>query len=95
MPRTRRVRVRINDKGVAELLQSRGVRDGLDRRAQNVLDQAKATAPVDTGEHRDSLHLEHELHGDRAVVHVVADSGHSLLAEIATGHMGAALDAAE
>lgn len=88
-----RVRVQINDKGVRELLQSQGVRGELERRAQNVLDSAKATAPVDTGEHRDSLHLEHDT-TDRAAVVVVADSDHSLLAEIQTGHMGAALDAA-
>ena len=89
----RRPRVRINTSGVSQLLRSAGVRADLDARGQAVLDAAVASAPVDTGEHQASLHLEHDT-TDRAVVRIVAGTDHSLVAETATGHMTRSLDAA-
>ena len=75
------------------MLLSAGVRADLAERGQAVLDAAIASAPVDTGAHQAALHLEHGT-TDRALVHVVADTDHSLLAETMTGHMARALDAA-
>lgn len=89
----RRAQVRLSPTGISQLLRSGGVRAELNRRGQAVLDAAITSAPVDTGAHQASLHLQQDT-TDRAVVHVVADTDHSLLAEVATGHMARSLDAA-
>lgn len=86
-------KITLNHAGIAEVLKSAGVRDELTRRMERVLDQAKATAPVDTGAYRDSLHIEQVTH-DRAVVRVVSDTDHSLEVEADHGTLSRALDAA-
>jgi hypothetical protein len=88
-----RVRVELNHAGMAELLTSGGVRAELTRRMSSVLAVAKSTAPVETGQHRDSGHIE-QATTDRAAVRVVFDSDHSVEVEADTGHIARALDAA-
>lgn len=88
-----RVEVELNHAGMAELLKSAGVRADLERRAERVLAAARASAPVDTGEHRDSLHIE-LVTTDRATVRVRNETDHSWVLEASTGHLARALDAA-
>lgn len=88
-----RTKVVLHSPGMKELLNDDGVRAFLTARMQSVLAEARATAPVVTGAHRNSLHIEQDT-TDRAVVRVVADSDHSLVVEAKTGHMARALGAA-
>jgi len=86
-------RVRLNRAGMRELLRSDGVRHELTRRMDGVESAAKASAPVDSGAYRDSIHVEQDT-TDRAVVRVVADADHALVVESKTGNLARALDAA-
>lgn len=60
-----------------------------DRKARAILERAVASAPVLTGEYRDSLRLESDEDG----VRVVAASGHSLLVEARHNTLARALAA--
>lgn len=88
-----RIRIEVNKAGIRELLNSSELRADLTRRMQRVEAEAKATAPVESGEHRDSIHIEQDT-TDRAVVRVVADAPHSFWVAVKTGHLARALDAA-
>ena len=83
-------RVKLNHAGMAALLKSDGVRSALTPKAEAVLAAAKASAPVESGTHRDSGHIEHDT-TDRAVERVVFDSDHSLIVEANTGHIARSL----
>lgn len=86
-------KVVLNKKGMDELLNSQQVRDLLTAHGEKVLSEAQATAPVDTGEYRDSLHIE-QATTDRAVVRVVAGTDHDWIVEARHGTLARALDAA-
>lgn len=86
-------KVTLNHAGVRALLNDEGVRTELTRRAERVLAAAKASAPVESGEYRDNLHIE-QATTDRAVTRVVGDTRHSLVVEAHTGNLARALDAA-
>lgn len=86
-------KVRLNRAGMRELLHSDGVRRDLTRRMGSVESVAKASAPVDSGAYRDSIHVE-QVTTDRVVVRVVADADHALVVEAKTGNLSRALDAA-
>lgn len=88
-----RADVQLNSAGMAELLNSDGVRAELTGRAESVLGAARSGAPVVTGAYRDSLHIEQHA-TDRAAVRVVAGSDHGLEVEARTGNLARALDAA-
>lgn len=88
-----KVRVEPNGAGMRALLRDPGVRAELTRRAERVLAAAKESAPVDTGEYRDSLHVIEDT-TDRAAVRVGSDAPHGLLVEAKTGNLARALDAA-
>jgi hypothetical protein len=88
-----RVRVELISPGMADLLHDPGVRAELTRRAGPVLSAAQSSAPVVSGAHRDSGHIEQHT-TDRAVVRVVFDSDHSALVEANTGHIARSADAA-
>lgn len=60
-----------------------------DRKAQAILDKAVESAPVLTGEYRDSL----ELRSSEVEARVVATSGHSLLVEARHNTLARALAA--
>ena len=87
------VRVKVDTAGIGKLLHSNELRGELTRRMNRVLDQAKATAPVVSGDFKDSMHLE-QATTDRAVVRVVADSPDAQWAEAHSGTLARALDAA-
>lgn len=86
-------RVRMKHSGVGDLLKSREVADQLRPLAEKVLAQARATAPVDSGAYRDSLHIE-EYVTDRASARVVASVPYAMVVEANTGNLARALDAA-
>lgn len=88
-----RTKVQLNHAGMAGLLKDDGVRADLTRRMERVLAAAQASAPVATGEYRDSLHIEQDT-TDRAAVRVVSDTDHTLVVEATTGSLARALDAA-
>lgn len=87
------VKVKLISGGMRELLNDSGVRADLTRRMGPVLAAAQAAAPVASGAHRSSIHIE-QATTDRAVVRVVADSDHSLVVESKTGNLARALAAA-
>lgn len=93
MARKRGVEIKINGRGVKELLNSPEVRDDLLERGLNVESAARESAPYDTGEYADSIHVE-QVTTDRAVVRVVADAPHAWVVEANTGNLAKALDAA-
>lgn len=70
-----------------------GVEGQLEDAAQAVASAARANAAVDSGEYRDSIHVETD-HTDRMVKRVVADAPHSLVVEARDGTLSTALDAA-
>ena len=85
--------VRLNSPGMRDLLSSPGVRADLRRRAAAVEAAAKASAPVDTGAYRASIHVE-DATTDRAVVRVVSGDAKAFVIESRTGNLARALDAA-
>lgn len=88
-----RNRIKLNSRGIDELLTSSDVRDELTTRAERALAAARASAPVDTGSYRASLHIEQDT-TDRAVVRVVAGVPYAIIVEADTGTLARALDAA-
>lgn len=86
-------RVTLNSAGVAALLRSRGVDQALEILARRVEARAKATAPVETGEYRDSIHVETRLRG-RVVKRIGSGVDHARVVEAKTGNLARALDAA-
>lgn len=70
---TRVGRVSLNRGTIRNLLNGGyGMAEVLREDAQKVLARARSIAPVDTGEYRDSIHIEDD-HTDRMVVRIVAD----------------------
>lgn len=88
-----RVKVKLNSAGMKSLLNDAGVAAELERRGQAVLATARATAPVDSGEYRNSLFLIPAT-TDRAVVRVGTRAPHGGIVEWRTGNLARALDAA-
>lgn len=86
-------RVKLNGKGVRDVLNSGEVRDMLTEKADAVLDAARANAPVATGAYRDSLTLVQDS-TDRAVVRVTSSAEHAMVVEANTGNLARALDSA-
>lgn len=84
--------LKLNSRGLRDVFEQWARTDG-ERRMQQVLAKAEASAPVDTGAYRDSLHIEH-VTTDRAVVRVVAGTDHAWIVEARTGNLARALDAA-
>lgn len=88
-----KVRINLDHAGMAALLRSDGVQDELRGRAERVLAAARESAPVVTGEYRDSLTVVEDT-TDRAVVRVTSTAPHGFIVEAATGNLSRALDAA-
>lgn len=86
------VRVQLNSAGVQDVFRQWARNDGA-ARIGRVEQAAKSSAPSESGEHAESIHVE-QVETDRPVWRVVADSDHSLYVEAATGHMARSLDAA-
>lgn len=86
-------KVKLNGRGVEELLNSAAVRAECTSRAQRVLTAAQAGAPVASGEYRDGLRIVQDT-TDRAVVRVTSVAPHAMVVEANTGNLARALDAA-
>lgn len=86
-------RVRLYHDGMEELLKSAGVRADLTGRAERVASAARASAPVESGAYRDSIHVEADT-TDRAAARVVAGVSYAMVVEANTGNLARALDAA-
>lgn len=86
-------RVKLNSAGVRAILQSPEVAAELMVHAKRIAAAARASAPVETGEYRDSIAAFTDLHSDRVVAHVATTAPHGLLVEAHTGNLARALDA--
>lgn len=86
--------VNLNEDFFRNILKSEAV-DALCRAsAERVLAEARAKAPVDTGDYRDHLHIEVVHHAYRDTYEVGSDSGHTLAVEARHGTLGRALRSA-
>lgn len=88
-----KVDVKMNAKGVGEMLRSSGVAAEMHDRAEQVLAEAQGNAPIASGAYHDSLHVV-DTTTDRAVSRVVADVEYAWVVEANTGNLGRAIDAA-
>lgn len=87
--------MKFNDAALQQLLSEPGVKADMERRANRVLDAAKADAPVLTGEYRNRLHIERSV-GTNGVetLTVTAGTDHDIYVEADHGTLAKALDAA-
>jgi hypothetical protein len=85
-----RTRIEINHAAMAELLKSEAVERILTGPAQAVMQRAITSAPVATGEYRDSIQLK-VVRTDRVVVQVIATAAHSHALESKLGILARAL----
>ncbi len=68
--------------GVEKVAQSEEIRRALRKIAEAQADEARRTAPVDTGAYRDSIHVEEDTSPDgRARVFVIADDPKAVFIE--------------
>lgn len=91
MPRQGQTIVEFNPKFFDEIMRTAGVERLTDAAAERALAIAKADAPVDSGEYRDGLHIEHRQSRYRRVTRVVGDDAKTLLIESKTGNLARAL----
>lgn len=84
--------IKINKRGAAELLKSPEVRALLRPHAERVAARARMTAPKDTHDYENSIHVESHT-TDRAVERVVADDWKANIIESKTGNLVRALGA--
>ena len=87
------VMVKFNDKYFDELMNSAGFKAMTRRAAEKTLENAKAHAPVDSGDYRDGLQIEEVKHAHRATCMVVGTDPKTLLVESKTGNLRKALKA--
>jgi Bacteriophage HK97-gp10, putative tail-component len=86
--------LKFNDSFIPGLAKSPEVRAIVQAKAEQVAAAARASAPVDTGDYRDSIHVEMVTTPFRVVGKVVASSDHAMLVESQTGNLKRALRAA-
>lgn len=85
-----KVRVTLDSSGVLGMLSEAGVRAALIERADRVVAAAKASAPVASGDYRDSIHRVSATES-RAIEMIVADDWKSHIIESRTGNLARAL----
>ena len=91
----RKTRVVIHDAAIAGLVGEPGVKADNYQRAERVLEQARSTAPVASGEYRAKLHIEKAAGANGAeVLRITAGTDHDIYVEADTGNLTRALDAA-
>jgi hypothetical protein len=86
--------VKLNHKGIADLLKSAAIRSLTTSKAEKVLAAAQADTHDDTGAYEASLHIREDT-TDRAVSRVVADDPKGPILEAKYGILSRALDAAK
>lgn len=77
------IQVDLDEEAIARIPLSREVQDDFEQRMERVEQIAIATAPVDTGEFRDSIHQVEEPDPD-GTRHVDANCGHAYFVEHGT-----------
>lgn len=82
--------VKLNGRGIRQLLNSDGVRKHITTLAEQVLQEAIATAPVASGAYRDGLHVEQGT-TDRVVVRVRGNTEHDWFVEANHGTLARAM----
>lgn len=87
------MRFKLNSGGMKSLLNSGGVRAHLTSLMGGAESAAKGSAPVASGEYRDSIHIVQDT-TDRVAVRLVASAPHAMVVESKTGNLARALDAA-
>lgn len=95
MARSGDPRVEFNPRFFESVLRQPKVEQLVDAAAERALAAAKANAPVDTGEYRDGLYIEHRDSRYRQVARVVGSDDKTLLIESKTGNLARALKAAK
>jgi hypothetical protein len=85
-----RTKVKLNSSGVDQVLSTAKTRAALRPIVEQVAAAARASAPVESGEYRDSITVE-SVTTDRAVERVVARAPHALVVESRTGNLARAL----
>ena len=88
-----RFRVKLRSAGMREILNGPAMERDMLRRAERAADAARSSAPVESGQYRDSIRATVE-HTDRAVGRVYADAPHALVVEAKTRTLGRSIDAA-
>lgn len=86
-----RAKVVLNHAGIAEVLKSGEVESLLKQKADAAAAAARASAPVASGEYRQSITAFTEQHSDRVVAHVSSSAPHAMIVEAATGNLARAL----
>lgn len=89
------VDVTINEAFFRQLGNSAEVEAILDAIADATVVEAKASAPVDTGAYRDSIHKTTVQAKNRKIKRVIADDWKSALLEVKTGNLSKALGRAK
>ena len=89
------VRVEFNERFFDGILQSAGVKALTKAAAEKALAQAKASAPMDTGDYRDGLKVEEVAREHRTTYMVVGHDRKTMLIESKTGNLARALKAAK
>ncbi|HET6865465.1 MAG TPA: hypothetical protein VFH80_28310 [Solirubrobacteraceae bacterium] len=90
------VDVRVNNQGLAELRCSPGVQAELERLMERAKSQARADAPVESGDYRDSLQVTVDVTKGarpRARARLGSDVDYAMQVEAAHGTLNRALDA--
>ena len=85
------VTLRLNDRGVADVLNSAEVRAALREAAEPIAARARSSAPVDSGAYRDGIEVDVEPGDRRAHARVTATDRKSLVIEAAFGVLQRAL----
>ncbi|MEE8738292.1 MAG: HK97 gp10 family phage protein [Bifidobacterium sp.] len=84
-------RVEFNESFFDAILHSAGIESLCRQKAETVLSEAKATAPVDTGAYRDGIELKTVHHAHRDTYMVVGTDPKTMLVESRTGNLARAL----
>ena len=95
MARSGNTEVEFNPKFFETVLRGPKVEALVDAAAGQILATAKAAAPVDTGEYRDGLHIEHHDSRFRRTTRVVGSDDKTMLLESKTGNLARAVKAAK
>lgn len=86
-----RIRVTLDDAGMQALLLSGEVQALMNEHAEQTAERARASAPVDSGEYRDSIHTRENPTPNRARAEVVADDDKAIFVEARTRNLGRSL----
>lgn len=95
MARSGDTEIQFNEKYFEAVLRQPKVEALVDAAADRALARAKASAPVDSGDYRDGLHIEHHESRYRRAARVVGSDEKTMLLESRTGNLARALKAAK